>query len=340
MKITKIAYRKFIALAFTKRVTVLAACAFPCRWKLLLEAIQITAEKIKGFEVQGARNVAIAAIKAMETLAKATKAENKKEFLKELSEAKDILFASRETEPLMRNAIRWIICQVERSDRKRVKELAEIVSSASQQFLNDLENSKERIAKIGARRIKNDSVVFTHCHSSTVTHLLRRAKQEGKDFEVICTETRPVFQGRLTAKEMLESDLKTTFIVDSAARFFMNQVDFVIVGADAITSQGNVINKIGTSMIALVAHESRTPFYVVSELLKFDPATMYGDYEKIEERSPNEIWEIPPKRLIIRNPAFDVTRRDFIHGIICEEGIISPHSIIEVINRKHPWVFE
>jgi len=306
----------------------------------LLESIQIAAEKIKGLEVQGARNVAIAAIEAIETLAKETKAKNKKEFLKELSEAKDILFASRETEPLMRNAVRLITRKVERSVKEGARELAEIVSSASQKFLNDLEDSKEKIAEIGARRIKNDSVIFTHCHSSTVTYLLRRAKQEGKSFEVICTETRPVFQGRLTAKEMLESRVKTTLIVDSAARFFMNQVDFVIVGADAITSQGNVINKIGTSMIALVAHESRTPFYVVSELLKFDPATMYGDYEKIEERSPNEVWENLPKNLIIRNPAFDVTRRDFIHGIICEEGIISPHSIIEVMHRKYPWVFE
>ena len=95
-----------------------------------------------------------------------------------------------------------------------------------------------------------------------------------------------------------------------------------------------------SSMIALAAYEARIPFYVVSELLKFDPVTMYGDYEKIEERSSNEVWENPPKRLVLRNPAFDVTRRDFIHGIICEEGIISPHSIIEVIQRRYPWVLE
>jgi len=240
----------------------------------------------------------------------------------------------------MRNAVRLIINQVERSGKEGVKELAGIVSGASQRFLRSLEDSKEKIAEIGARRIKDDSVIFTHCHSSTVTYLLKRAKQEGKSFEVVCTETRPIFQGRLTAKEMLDLGVRTTLIVDSAARFFMNQVDFVIVGADAITSQGNVINKIGTSMIALAAHEARTPFYVVSELLKFDPVTMYGDYEKIEERSPSEIWEKPQKNLIIRNPAFDVTRRDFIHGIICEEGIISPHSITEVMHRKYPWVFE
>jgi len=296
--------------------------------------------RIKQLEVQGARNVAVAAIKAIETLAKETKAKNKKEFLKELSEAKEILFSSRETEPLMRNAVRLIISQVERNVHEKVEKLTEIVTSASEQFLKNLENSKRKIAEIGARRIRNNSVVLTHCHSSTVTYLLRRAKLEGRSFEVICTESRPVFQGRITAKEMLELGVKTTLIVDSAARFFMNQVDLVLVGADAITSEGNVVNKIGTSMIALIAQEARTPFYVVSELLKFDPVTRYGDYEKIEERRQNEIWKNPPKNLIIRNPAFDITRRDFVHGIICEEGIISPHSIIQVMHRKYPWILE
>jgi ribose 1,5-bisphosphate isomerase len=305
-----------------------------------LEPIRDTAEKIRKLEVQGARNVAIAAIKAVEALAEQTKAKSRKQFLTELSEAKKILFASRETEPLMRNAIRYIMSQVEENYEKKMKKLAELVSSASRKFLKDLEDSKERIAEIGARRIRDRSVVFTHCHSSTVTYLLEKARHEGKNFEVICTETRPLFQGKTTAKEMLSLGVKTTMIVDSAARYFMNQANLVIVGSDAITSEGNVINKIGTSMIALAAHEARTPFYVVSELLKFDPATIYGDYEKIEERSPAEIWKDPPRGLIIRNPAFDVTRRDFIHGVICEEGIISSHSTMETVRRRYPWVFE
>ncbi|HVP16374.1 MAG TPA: S-methyl-5-thioribose-1-phosphate isomerase [candidate division Zixibacteria bacterium] len=304
------------------------------------DPVRIAAEKIRKLEVQGARNVAIAAITATETLANQTRAKTKKEFLKELLKAKETLFVSRETEPLMRNAIRLIINQVEKSPEKDIKKLSETVSRASQQFLKDLENSKERIAEMGARRIGDNSTILTHCHSSTVTYVLKKARHDGKVFEVICTETRPVFQGKITAKEMLDLDVKTTFIVDSATRFFMNQVDMVVVGADAITSEGNVINKIGTSMVALVAQEARTPFYVVSELLKFDPATMYGDYEKIEERNPDEIWKDAPKNLTVRNPAFDVTRRDFIHGIICEEGIISPHSITEVMQRKYPWVFK
>jgi ribose 1,5-bisphosphate isomerase len=306
----------------------------------MAQAVLVTAERIRKLEVQGARNVAIAAIKALEALAEETSAKTRKEFMKQLSEARAALFASRATEPLMRNAVRWIISQVENSGEENVDALAEVVSSSSSQFLENLEASKERIAEIGSKRIRDGMVVFTHCHSSTVTHLLSKAKKDGKRFEVVCTETRPVFQGRITAKEMLALGVKTTFIVDSAARSFMRDVDIVIVGADAITSEGNIINKIGTGTIALLAHEARKPFYVVAELLKFDPATACGEYEKIEERSPDEVWKDAPKTLNVRNPAFDVTRRDFIHGVICEEGIIPPHSVKEVMHRKHPWIFK
>jgi ribose 1,5-bisphosphate isomerase len=307
--------------------------------KPVAQTVRVTAERIRKLEVQGARNVAIAAIKALEALAEETGAKTREEFTKELSEARVTLFASRATEPLMRNAVRWIISQVENSGEEQVGALAEVVSSSSSQFLKNLEASKERIAEIGSKRIRDGMVVFTHCHSSTVTHLLGKAKEDGRTFEVVCTETRPVFQGRITAKEMLALGVKTTFIVDSAARSFMRDADIVIVGADAITSEGNVINKIGTGTIALLAQEARKPFYVVAELLKFDPATVCGDYEQIEERSPDEVWKDAPEALNIRNPAFDVTRRDFIHGVICEEGIIPPHSVKEVMHRKYPWIF-
>ena len=120
---------------------------------------------------------------------------------------------------------------------------------------------------------------------------------------------------------------------------YMGNVDLVVVGADAITSEGNVVNKIGTSGIAVLAHEARKPFYVVSELLKFDPETLVGECEKIEQRSPSEVWKEAPAKLCVRNPAFDVTPNRYINGIICEEGIIPPQSVTEVMRRAYPWVF-
>jgi ribose 1,5-bisphosphate isomerase len=307
--------------------------------KIMAETIRSTAEKIRMLQVQGARNVAIAAIKAIQTQAEKTKAKTKAQFLGELKEAQTIFAASRETEPLMRNAIRWIINQTQAAKTEKVEALSQNVVINANQFLKDLEDSKEQIAEIGANRIRDGSVVFTHCHSSTVTRLLAKAKANGKKFKVICTETRPAFQGRITARELVDLGIETTFIVDSAARTFMGNVDVVIVGADAITSEGNVVNKIGSSGISVLAHEARVPLYVVSELLKFDPETFQGECEKIEQRNPSEVWSEAPAKLLVRNPAFDVTPNRYIHGLICEEGIIAPQSIVEVMRRRYPWIF-
>ncbi len=304
-----------------------------------METVRDVAEKIRRLEVKGARNVAIAAVETLQILAQETKAKSRQAFIKELSEAREMLFASRSTEPLMRNAVTFVTDKVERSDSKKVSDLAKVVSSTSHEFLLNLEKSREHVAEIGSKRISDGMVIFTHCHSSTVTYTLRKAKQRGRTFSVICTETRPAFQGRITAKEMLSLGIKTTLIVDSAARSFMKKADMVIVGADAITSEGNVVNKIGTATIALLASEARVPFYVASELLKFDPATLGGECEAIEERSRTEVWKEAPEMLVVRNPAFEVTRRNFIHGLICEEGVIPPELVSEVMARKYPWVF-
>jgi ribose 1,5-bisphosphate isomerase len=240
----------------------------------------------------------------------------------------------------MRNALRYLIAQAQNANTEKVDSLSQMVVSSAIQFLADLEASRERTAEIGAKRILDGSVVFTHCHSSTVTRLLAKAKSDGINFKVICTETRPAFQGRITAKELVDLSIDTTFIVDSAARTFMGNVDVVMVGADAITSEGNVVNKIGSSGIAVLADEARVPFYVVSELLKFDPETLKGEYEKIEQRNPTEVWSEAPQKLTVRNPAFDVTPNRYIHGIVCEEGIIAPQSIVEVMHRNYAWVFQ
>jgi len=238
--------------------------------------VRDTAEQIQKLQVQGARNVALAAIKSLQALAAQTKAQSKATFLKELKEAQELLFASRETEPLMRNAVRWVVNQTVECNSEKVSALSEIVDSNVRLFIQTLEASREQTAEIGAKRIRDGMLIFTHCHSSTVTRLIAKAKADGKEFSVICTETRPALQGRITAREMVELGIQTLFIVDSAARSYMGDVDLVLVGADAITSEGNVVNKIGTSSIAVLADEARKPFYVVSELLKFDPETLQG----------------------------------------------------------------
>ncbi len=298
------------------------------------------ARRIRRLEVQGATNVALTAIKALVEQMGESKAKSREEALAEIEEARDILFGARETEPFMRNALRYIEWRVRAARWESIEELNRLMEAVAEEFIESFREARKRIEDVGSRRILPGTRILIHCHSSAVIGVLRAAKRRGIEFEVVCTETRPLYQGRITARELLEMGVKTTMIVDSAVRTFLKQVDLVLVGADAITSEGNIINKIGTSLIALAAQEARVPFYVVTELLKFDPQTIHGDYEAIEERASSEIWPDAPEGLTIRNPAFDVTRRDYIHGIICEEGVISPHSILETVRRRYPWILE
>ena len=305
-----------------------------------MEKVRDAAERIKKLEVQGATNVALTAVRSIVEQMNISSASSRDQALAEIIEARKLLFATRETEPFMRNAIRYIECKLRQDDWSNIQELREMIQSLSDELFDEFYASRRHTAEVGSRRILPGFTVLTHCHSSAVTMSLIRAADRGVDFRVICTETRPRYQGRITARELLEAGIETTMIVDSAVRAFMKKAELVLVGSDAITSEGNVINKIGSSMVALAAQESRIPFYVVSELLKFDPQTIHGDYEAIEERDSAEIWPNAPEGLKIRNPAFDVIRRDHIHGIICEEGIISPHSIMEAIRRRYPWLLE
>ena len=301
-------------------------------------SVEDTAARIKALEIQGATNVAVQAVKALGKEIRALQWSQPEEVLKLINSSISLLVDSRATEPMMRNGLKYIKSRVHNSQWSTPVVLRSLIQDTEQDILMMFNEAKNIMVEVGARRIEDGDTLLTHCHSSGVTATLVRAKEQGKDFRVIQTETRPKYQGRITAYELLKAGIDTTMIVDSAARHYMKDIDFVLVGADAITSEGNVINKIGTSQIALASWESRVPFYVVTMLLKFDPITIHGAYETIEERHTDEIWDNPPHGLAILNPAFDITRRDYVHGLITEEGIISPHSILEAIHRHYPWM--
>ncbi len=199
-------------------------------------------------------------------------------------------------------------------------------------FLASSLRATETIGEYGAKRIQDGDVVLTHCNSEAVTAVLTAAHEAGKKFEVIATETRPRFQGRITASVLANRGLDVTLIPDSAARVYMRKVDTVVVGADAIAANGAVINKIGTSQVALAAHETRARFYVAAETYKLSPMTMTGELVEIEQRSPLEVapraWLEANRAVKVKNPAFDVTPPEYIDLIITERGIFPPQGIV------------
>jgi ribose 1,5-bisphosphate isomerase len=122
----------------------------------------------------------------------------------------------------------------------------------------------------------------------------------------------------------------------------MPKIDKVVVGADAIAANGAVVNKIGTSMVALAAHEARVLFFVAAETYKFSPETMFGELVLIEERKATEV--VPSKilkgyrKITVRNPSFDVTPAEYVDLIVTERGIIPPQGALSILQSEFGWM--
>ncbi|RPJ77687.1 MAG: ribose 1,5-bisphosphate isomerase, partial [Alphaproteobacteria bacterium] len=192
-----------------------------------------------------------------------------------------------------------------------------------------------------SRRIQSGDVIMTHCNSHAALSIITTAFKDGKDISVIATESRPKRQGLLTIRHLNNFGIPTTLIIDSAVRYHMKKVDKVVVGADAIASNGALVNKIGTSQLALAAHEARKSFMVAAETFKFSPSTILGTPIEIEERSSDEI--IDPviladlSQVEVRNPVFDFTPAKYIDMIVTDIGIISPGMAYTIIKEHLGW---
>jgi ribose 1,5-bisphosphate isomerase len=247
------------------------------------------AKAIKEIKIQGARNIAKQALYAYHLIP--TKKSKKK------------LLSLRPTEPMLTNV------------------LNKMDSMSYEEILAHFDDAQEKINKKVFKLIKNNDVIFTHCHSTNVSNALIYAKKNGKKFEVYNTETRPLFQGRKTAKELIAHKIKVTMFVDSAGMIALTKsqgtkkVDKVFFGADAILKNG-IINKVGSGMFAQIAFDNKIPVYIVADSWKYSPKNI-----KLEERNFREVWKKLSKKskIKIENPAFEFVPKKFIKKIVTEE---------------------
>lgn len=251
------------------------------------------AEDIKSVKIQGARSIAKAALTAYRLFP--TKSVKKR------------LLSLRPTEPML------------------AKVLAKAEKAPYKEILNHFDNVQDNINKNLLKLIKNGDTIFTHCHSTNVVNALIFAKRKGKKFQVYNTETRPLFQGRKTAKRLREAGVKVIMFIDSAAAFCIEKenkkdkifVNKIFLGADAILKDG-IINKIGSRMIAEIAYNHKIPIYIIADSWKFTNKKV-----PIEQRSLNEVWDKAPKLIKIKNPAFEFIPKKYIKVIVSEFGILN-----------------
>lgn len=214
--------------------------------------------------------------------------------------------------------------------RNRLKE------EAMKIFHEDIEANRA-MGRHGATLLKDGMTVQTHCNAGalatagfgTALGIIYTAHEVGKRIHVIVDETRPVLQGaRLTTWELQKHGIEVTLVCDNMAGTLMQQkkVDAVIVGADRIAANGDVVNKIGTYPLAVLARHHDIPFYVAAPLSTIDLNVKTAAEIPIEERKSIEITHIKdrpiaPDPIAVFNPAFDRTPAELVTAIITEKGI-------------------
>jgi len=294
--------------------------------KSMLPPDQILAD-IKALKIQGATNVALAVLDA---LSKAIE-EQPDISCFELTKLGEILAYARPTEPLAQNAVRYISAGCTEEATKRIAA-----------YKTYIEKGKLTIPQIGVPLLSDGGTYLTLCHSSTTVKLFTAARAKGAYFSLYVAETRPRFQGRITAKELLDAGFDdVTMTVDDVAVSLIEgrigKIDAVFIGADLINDKG-FVNKIGSLAVTAAAKRKHIPVYVLTTLLKYDPTPFSP--AMIETRNSEEIWKEAPDNLKFYSPAFDyVSYMSNVH-VVCEDGVIPGKQVKKATNKHYPFVFE
>jgi methylthioribose-1-phosphate isomerase len=237
----------------------------------------------------------------------------------------------------------WAIDRMQQIVQQRgdhsVKALKDRILQEAIRMIEEDKRICRSIGEHGVGLIRDGYNLLTHCNAGglatamygTALAPIFKAKEMGLRIHVYVDETRPLLQGaRITAWELMESQIPATLITDSMAAFTMaqNRVNMVIVGADRIAANGDTANKIGTLGVAVLAKEFNVPFYVAAPTSTIDMSTLSGDAIPIEERKAEEVTkgfglQTAPDNIAVYNPAFDVTPARYIRGIITEKGVVS-----------------
>ncbi len=283
-------------------------------------------------KISGASELSMKAIKCISTFSRAFEAETSKKYHEGMiAIGKQLIEAQPSMAPLF-NSVNRVLLVVE-NELKRgvsVKELKSSTKSASEDLLSHSKDAIKNIKKQVADFLEDKSKILTHSYSSTVLESLKFAHQEGRDIEVIVTESRPLFEGRRTAKILAENGFKVVLIADMASFHFLNEVNMILFGTDCICKNG-IINKIGTKGLAMAVSHYEIPFYFLSEKSKFLPSN-YMDEPVIEEKERREILE-EGGNIEVKNIYFDITPHRFYKGIITEDGVLNGKEVLTLLAK-------
>ena len=293
---------------------------------------------ITSMAIRGAPAVGVAGAMALALGARNLKTSDPKAFKRQFAALCEKVRIARPTG----NNLSWAVERVQsvlvENPSAAVSELQVRIRQMADQILTEDIADNQSIGSHGRQVIPLGSKVLTYCNAGalatadygTAIGVIRAAFATDPSIHVYACETRPFLQGsRLTAYELTQAGIPITLITDNCVGSLMRQqkVNVVVVGADRIAANGDTANKIGTYMVAVLAHQHNVPFYVAAPRSTIDPTMADGQAIPIEQRDPREVTHfhgrpVAPKGVPALNPAFDVTPHSLIAGIITEVGIL------------------
>ncbi len=296
---------------------------------------QGVAEAISTMVIRGAPAIGVAAAMGVALAAVRSQASEREALLKSLKDAAALLRSTRPTAVNLFWGIDRVLLSAEKG-RSSSEVRDRVISEVRAMEEEDIRVNR-RLGRVGADLIEDGDTILTQCNAGalatvgygTALGVVRAAREQGKFVRVVVPETRPQLQGsRLTAFELAADGIDCRIIPDTAVGYTMSKggVDKVVVGADRITADGYVFNKIGTYQEAVLASRHRVPFYPAAPFSTFDLARTHSEVT-IEERGYDEVVKIrgrrvAPKGVPVSNPAFDATPPELVSGIVCDRGLI------------------
>jgi len=255
--------------------------------------------------------------------------------LKQLYAAESRAYPRIITNPMTRNALVYIFHKFKPESISVTKS---IFIQRIDNSINHLSNSFANIAAIGSKKIKKGMSVFVHGYSDSVMAVLLKAKKDGIDFEVHCTEEKPYCEGRPLATNLAKHKIPVKFYADLALRQALKRADIVMIGAKVIGGVGQVYGRIGSELIADVAERYEIPVYVCADTWKINKHVADEFDKSTKLMKEDELWSNPPKGIKILNYGFEKIHPWLITGIITEKGIYKIPNLLFELKKQNHWL--
>lgn len=286
--------------------------------------------EISNDQTHGAEYLSIRSLRNIKRIALEVPQEDAEELLCLLKQSAAEIAESKSGMSPLNNRLAKLFYDLPRTDS--LEDLHKIIPERVEKLIEEAHEKKNAVIQEASKFLGKKNSFITISYSSTVKETIQSLHKP----RIIISESRPLLEGKKLARELADDNIDTTLIIDAAIGSFIEEVEVAITGADSILSDGSVVNKVGTKLLALAAKDMGRPFYAICGSIKFDIREKITGRICLKEGSTSDIANI--QNVNIRNPVFEITPPHLITGIITDIGVLQPSEVSEYFKDMRGYV--